>query len=161
LTDQILSKVFLSHLVGNHSQILHRIDMFRILGEDLPVKPLGLRQTPGLVVADGQIEGLLDGDLGHERGNLIQSFVRYEALAGSNVARNIPGVKVSRHDAAVWHFIGVYSTLDIDRGVPGAAHRRAAAIGGDGNSTFRQAGHRDPVDCGRQTTSYARRRTSE
>jgi hypothetical protein len=39
--------------------------MLGLLGQDLPVKPLGLLQLPGLVVLQCQIEGLLDCELGH------------------------------------------------------------------------------------------------
>jgi hypothetical protein len=44
---------------------MHRIGMLRLLGQDLPVKLLGLVQPPGLVVLRCQIEGLLDRELGH------------------------------------------------------------------------------------------------
>ena len=59
-TDQIHRHVIASRLIGNHSQTVHRIGMLRLLGQDLPVKLLGLAQAPGLVVLQGQIEGLLD-----------------------------------------------------------------------------------------------------
>jgi hypothetical protein len=39
--------------------------MIGLLGQDLPVKLLGLAQPPGLVVLKCQIEGLLDRELGH------------------------------------------------------------------------------------------------
>jgi len=58
----------------------------------LPVKPLGLTQLPGLVVLHCQIEGLLDVDLCHERGNLIQPFARRHELTQSagQVKRVLP-----------------------------------------------------------------------
>ncbi len=39
--------------------------MERLLREDLPVKPFGLLQPPGLVVLQCKIEGLLDCELSH------------------------------------------------------------------------------------------------
>jgi hypothetical protein len=39
--------------------------MFRLPGQDLPVKLLGVVQPPGLVVLHRQIEGLLDRELAH------------------------------------------------------------------------------------------------
>ena len=56
--------------MGNHSQKLHRIDMLRLLGQDLPVKLLGLPQASGLVVLRCQSEGLLDRELGHAAGTI-------------------------------------------------------------------------------------------
>jgi hypothetical protein len=41
-TDQTHRIVIPSHLLGNYSKIVHRIGMLRLLGEDLPVKLLGL-----------------------------------------------------------------------------------------------------------------------
>ena len=53
-------------MVANHSQIVHRTGMLRLLGQDLPIKLLGLAQSSGLVVLQCQIEGLLDRELGHD-----------------------------------------------------------------------------------------------
>jgi hypothetical protein len=39
--------------------------MLRLLGQDLPVEPLGLLQPPGLVVLQCQIEGVLARELSH------------------------------------------------------------------------------------------------
>jgi len=57
--------VIASNLMGDHSQIVQRIRLLRLPDEDLPVKPLGLLQPPGLVVPQCQIEGLLDREFGH------------------------------------------------------------------------------------------------
>ncbi len=64
-TDQIHSNVTPSQLMGNQSQVVHRSGMLRLLGQDLPIKPLGLLQPPRLVVLQCQIEGVLDRELGH------------------------------------------------------------------------------------------------
>ncbi len=64
---QIHRDVIASRLMRDHSQKMDCIGMRRLLGEDLPVEPLGLLQLPGLMVPHRQFEGLLDGELGHER----------------------------------------------------------------------------------------------
>ena len=69
LTDQTNRLVVASQLRGHDSEKVHRMDMFRLLGQDLPVKLLGFGQPPGLVVLHGQFEGLLDRELSHEQGN--------------------------------------------------------------------------------------------
>ena len=69
LTDQTNRNVAVSHLKGNNSEMVHRMNMFRLSGQDLPIKLLGFAQTPGLVVLDRQPEGLLGRELSHEQGN--------------------------------------------------------------------------------------------
>jgi hypothetical protein len=73
---QIQRNVILPRLMGNHSQKMHRLGVLRLMREYLPVKTLRFPQPPGLVVLQRQIEGLLDSELRHPRGNLTQPFAR-------------------------------------------------------------------------------------
>ena len=56
--------------------------MRRLLGENLPVKLLGLAQPPRLVVLQCLIEGLLDRDLGHGRASYHKNFRHLRYFTG-------------------------------------------------------------------------------
>jgi len=53
-------------LISDYSQITQRAGMIRSFSQDLPIEPFGVAQSPILVVLHGQIEGLSNGELGHE-----------------------------------------------------------------------------------------------
>ena len=65
LADQFDGRGMLPHLMGNHAQEMQRVDASRILGEDLTVKRLGLREPAGLVMFDGKLNRLGNGQPGH------------------------------------------------------------------------------------------------
>lgn len=51
--------------MGDHSQIVQRGGLLRLLGQDLSIKLLGLLQPPGLVVLQCLIEHVLEREPGH------------------------------------------------------------------------------------------------
>ena len=63
--DEINPNVRPTYLDGNHSQMMHRQGVFRMLRQDLPVKLLSLRQPAILLVLDCQIERFVNRQLGH------------------------------------------------------------------------------------------------
>jgi hypothetical protein len=67
LPDQIRGRVVAADLVGDKSKMMQRNRISGLGGQNLSIKPLGLLQSPGLMMLDGLIEGLLDRELGHER----------------------------------------------------------------------------------------------
>jgi len=65
LTNQIDGDVISPLLVRQHTKIVQRSDVFRLMGEDMPINLLGLLQASGLMVLQCQIEGVLNRDLLH------------------------------------------------------------------------------------------------
>ena len=63
---QLHGNVISSDLMGDQTQMVLCPSVFGPLGQDLTVDLLCLVQTSGLVLLDGQIEGLLEGQLRHE-----------------------------------------------------------------------------------------------
>ena len=68
--DQFHGNLPVSNLMGEKPQIMQGIGMVRLLGQDLPIKRLGLLQAVGCVVLKCHIEGLLDCLLSHEQRRL-------------------------------------------------------------------------------------------
>jgi hypothetical protein len=49
-----------AHLVGDDTKIVQRPSVIRLRHDDLPVQRLSRGKSPGLVVLEGEFEGLLD-----------------------------------------------------------------------------------------------------
>ena len=67
LFDQIHRNIIPAHLKRDHSEQVQGIRVLWLLRENLPVKRLRLRQPPGLMVGNGGLKGLFDGERGHSR----------------------------------------------------------------------------------------------
>ena len=61
LAHQLHRQFVAAGLMGGYPKQVERFGVVGLHGEDLPVKRLGLRQPPGLVVLERKVEGLLDG----------------------------------------------------------------------------------------------------
>jgi hypothetical protein len=70
--DQIYRNLVPSHLIGNHSQIMHCIGVPGFGGQYLPVQRLRLVQLSSPMVLQRKIEGLLEIGFSHDRGIFIQ-----------------------------------------------------------------------------------------
>jgi hypothetical protein len=60
-----------THLVRDHSQQVQRVDMIRMLRQDLPIQLLSLRKLSGLMKPKGGVERLIDGEFRHLRSKWI------------------------------------------------------------------------------------------
>ena len=69
---------------------MKRVRMPRLMRENLPVQPLCLNEPPGIVVLDGQVEGLLDGHLGHLTSE-------YRELCGASQFKKGTSLEVADH----------------------------------------------------------------
>jgi len=67
LANPLHGKVIVAGLVGNDAEEVECSGMVGLDGKDAPVERLGLRQSPGLMVLEGQGEGLWDRDHGSQR----------------------------------------------------------------------------------------------
>ena len=63
--DQVDRRVMPAHLMGHHAEKVQCADMLGLLGKNVPINLLGLLKLPGLVVLNGNLKRLLDGELSH------------------------------------------------------------------------------------------------
>ena len=71
----------------NQSQIVQRIRVLGLLGQDLPVKLLGQLQPPGLVVLNGYLHRLIDGHLGHVDSLGVATYLRHMSRYAASTFR--------------------------------------------------------------------------
>ena len=67
LTNPLHREIMAAGLVGDDAEVMPRVGVVGLRGQDLPVKCLGVLETSGLVVLKGQGEGLLRGHDWEER----------------------------------------------------------------------------------------------
>ena len=78
--DQIDGDVVAPGLMGDDAQEMECVGVGGLLGEDLAVEVFGFGEAAGLVVLEGEVEGLLEGERGHGRSYLVATDILYRIV---------------------------------------------------------------------------------